>query len=93
MTNEQSSKSIWPPRRPMDQWQVYCSRNGGEERCEALLPRTPESMPERQRWEVQRQRWEMSARGLFKIKPSPCYARFSDADLLELWERKEEGDL
>ena len=37
MTNEQSSKSIWPSRRPVDQWQLYCSRNGGEELCENRL--------------------------------------------------------
>ena len=37
--------------------------------------------------------WEMQARGLFPNAPSEKYAHLSNKDLLDLWEKKEKGEI
>ena len=131
--SEKERTNIWPNRRSMDEWQLYCSRHP---ESEDLLPQIPEDCHERVWSEIYHKRsemmdtlisedkasspearsayefeelydalmdqdeyyfsmlyWELRARGYFHNEPEARFARFSDEQLLELWAKKEAGEI
>lgn len=73
--SKSNSKSRWPNRPSMDEWQLYCSRNGGQEACEALLPKTTDEMHERERRDVYSQQYIMREKLIEEDKNSSPKAK------------------